>query len=485
MDQFAVIGIVDGLHGHVRPERGELCGAGLLLMGEGVDRALSRRGQHKGIGRVQGFDAQLLAQHAHGGMAVAPELGEVDLVVVGVVAEDAQRVQLVHVVEVVDFGTLGEAYKVVIGHLPCAVEQDERGRGDPGAGEGAALADQPGQAHARGDKERGQRGQRARVVGRGVAEDGGEEHDRGPDDKKRERVGVLVALAGTQAQDRQGEAAVIDQGQGPIKDRATGQAVGPFHVAGKAEHAEDVEDVVAQGDDGGVAADAFGEDGDFGGVAVEVFGVAQEFNAQGQKDQEGDDAADEQAAQGGVPPQAAARRIAPEEPCGEGDEDKGRKAARGVGPYAEAGEEAAADVAPQPCAAGGGVRAQPGQAKGKAEEDGHGDDADAKTAEVDVPDADSQRQRGACGNQAALALDQAAHQHIGDANGDDAEDGGGQAQGEDVEAEELDQQHLPVGVEDFAAGIGGEKEGAAPGEDSLRVQRVVGFVKLKAGGQHP
>ena len=68
----------------------------------------------------------------------------------------------------------------------------------------------------------------------------------------------------------------------------------PPQVSGKAEHAEDMQEVVKQGDKGRIATDALGKYGNFRGMAKEEFRVTVKFNAQGQEDEKGRNTGDDQ-----------------------------------------------------------------------------------------------------------------------------------------------------------------------------------------------
>ena len=271
-----------------------------------------------------------------------------------------------------------------------------------------------------------------------VAQHRGQQHDGAPQREKDEGIAVRVGAHCTaigQAQRPNDQSDVEGHGHEPVEDRARRDAVNPLRVAKEAEHAQHAPGVVEQCQPGRArAADAVGEDRDLGGVAEEELGVTPELKTERQEDQKRHRADDACAGQRAVPAKTAAIGAAPEHVKRVAQHDKGCETARRIGPHAEPGEQTGADQRRHARAAPALAQAEPERAKKAAVDQRHQNDADAVMAEVEMPEADRERQRGGRGEDAAVPAKQCADQHIKRRHGHDARKRRDQAQRVDIQA---------------------------------------------------
>ena len=176
-------------------------------------------------------------------------------------------------------------------------------------------------------------------------------------------------------------------------------------------------------------------------------------------------------------------RHAQHEPDHVEEQDERNEAAGGVGPRRDAHEHAAEDVRERALRPRGRVATQPEEAEHAAQDQRHGDDADAVAAELHVPEAHGQHERGERGHATPVLAQHHAQGDVGGGDGQRAGQRRRQPQRVDVEPEKRAQRRLPVGVEHLATAVGREEEREVARQHLLGVDGVERLVKLKTGRQ--
>ncbi len=342
----------------------------------------------------------------------------------------------VAVIDQQQVGLGGPAVEVEVLGIGAAAEQDEQHDQGYGMGEGRAAetplhaAQQGNEADGRQEEDERNEAQGAQVAGHdlvGGQRRGQDHHQRSQQEQQDGRalpVPRVAAIAQQAEQPAEEQQPAGDEGE----QGAAGQVEAQVGVAAQEEHGEGAGEAFGQ-------AQALGAGRDLTDAHPEGVGVEVEPGQQRQGGQKGDEGDESQLAQ----PDAcvivgAGFKPAPANPAPADGKQQRQQAGgqqHGEEPRGQIGVGAKADEQP------GEPQPRPTAAAQAAKESGHGqrleqrlaDDAEAESTEQHVPEADRQQGRGQQGD-AAVGQHLAA-EPIGGGDGQQAEEGRGEAQGEE------------------------------------------------------